>query len=142
MTADPHRLRHLKGCHPALIERIQHVIQAMEVLGYELLLTQGVRTVAQQQALYRQGRTRPGKIVTNCDGIVRRSNHQVKADGFGHAVDVAWRIDDEVTWEGPWAILGAVAANNDLVWGGNWRTFPDRPHLELPPSSVPTAGNG
>lgn len=29
-----------------------------------------------------------GKKVTNCDGYIKKSNHQAKADGYGHAVDI------------------------------------------------------
>jgi peptidoglycan L-alanyl-D-glutamate endopeptidase CwlK len=135
MTADPdpHRLRHLRGCHPELAYRVRALIDALAHEGHTILLTQGVRTAAQQAALYAQGRTRPGKVVTNCDGVTHRSNHQPKADGYGYAVDVAWRIRGLVTWEGPWDRLGTLAAAHGLTWGGTWVRFPDRPHLELPP---------
>lgn len=135
--SDPHRLRHLRGCHPELAWRVAALLGALEREGHFAILTQGVRSVAQQQALYAQGRTRPGKIVTNCDGISKVSNHQPKGDGYGYAVDVAWRLDDgTITWDGPWELLGTLAAAQGLEWGGNWLRFPDRPHLELP-SPVP-----
>jgi peptidoglycan L-alanyl-D-glutamate endopeptidase CwlK len=134
---DPHRLRHLRGCHPELQWRVQKLVEALEHSGLDILLTQGVRSVAQQQALYSQGRFRPGKIVTNCDGVVKVSNHQPKDDGYGYAVDVAWRIKGRITWEGPWSTLGQLATAHGLVWGGNWK-WQDLCHLELP-SPVPTA---
>ena len=138
---DPHRLVRLRGCHPDLKARIVALIAALEQQGLDLVITQGVRSVAQQQSLYAQGRYKPGKIVTNCDGLVKVSNHQPKADGYGYAVDVAWRTaHGEITWEGPWDRLGILAAAHDLQWGGNWTRFPDRPHLELP-SPVPSARN-
>lgn len=135
---DPHRLVRLRGCHPELKARVKALIEELAQQGLELVLTQGVRTVAQQQALYAQGRYKPGKIVTNCDGLVRVSNHQPKSDGYGYAVDVAWRnAHGDITWEGPWPTLGTVAAAHGLIWGGNWTTFQDRPHLELPPLAAP-----
>lgn len=137
---DPHRLVRLRGCHPDLKARVTALIDALARQGLDLVLTQGVRSVAQQQALYAQGRYKPGKIVTNCDGLVRVSNHQPKADGYGYAVDVAWRnAHGEITWEGPWDLLGALAATHGLTWGGSWIRWQDRPHLELPPSfAAPT----
>lgn len=136
---DPHRLVRLRGCHPELKARVVRLVEALAHEGLHVILTQGVRSVAQQQALYAQGRYKPGKIVTNCDGLVKVSNHQPKADGYGYAVDVAWVIEGRVTWEGPWETLGQMAHTHGLVWGGTWTRFPDRPHLELPPSwSVPT----
>jgi hypothetical protein len=74
--------------------------------------------VAQQQALYAQGRYKPGKIVTNCDGLIKVSNHQPKDDGYGYAVDVAWVIDNRVTWEGPWPRLGVLATAHVFVKPG------------------------
>ena len=134
---DPHRLVRLRGCHPELRQRVIGLIKDLEAEGLDVVLTQGVRTVAQQQALYAQGRSKPGKIITNCDGLVKVSNHQPKADGYGYAVDVAWRTSrGEISWEGPWETLGSLAAAHGLTWGGTWGSFPDRPHLELPPSSA------
>ena len=139
---DPHRLVRLRGCHPDLKARVVALIAALEQQGLDLVITQGVRTVAQQQALYAQGRYKPGKIVTNCDGLVKVSNHQPKADGYGYAVDVAWRnAHGEIEWIGPWETLMTLAESFGLVAGGRWTTFPDRPHLELPPSfAAPTVG--
>jgi len=139
---DPHRLVRLRGCHPELKARVTALVATLSERGLDLVLTQGVRSRAQQQALYAQGRTKPGKVVTNCDGVVKVSTHQPRADRYGYAVDVAWRRQDgTITWEGPWETLGVVAESLGLRWGGRWTGFPDRPHLELPPSSVPTAGN-
>lgn len=133
-TADPSRLRRLQGCHPELAFRVRNLVRALAHAGTPIVLTQGVRTLAQQQALYAQGRTKPGKIVTNCDGVRRMSNHQPKADGYGYAVDVAWLTPTGgVTWEGPWETLGTLAQAHGLIWGGKWATFPDRPHLEYRP---------
>ena len=33
-------------------------------------------------------------------------------------VDVAWRTNGSITWEGPWPTLGALAAAHGLTWGG------------------------
>jgi peptidoglycan L-alanyl-D-glutamate endopeptidase CwlK len=135
---DPHRLARLRGCHPELKARVLTIIAALARQGHQVVLTQGVRSAAQQQALYAQGRYRPGKVVTNCDGVIKVSNHQVKADGYGHAVDVAWRTTrGDVTWEGPWETLGRLAQTHGLIWGGTWR-FRDLCHLELPPLCAPT----
>ena len=135
---DPHRLVRLRGCHPELKTRVERLIAVLARDGLDLVLTQGVRSVAQQQMLYAQGRSKPGKIVTNCDGVRHPSNHQPKADGYGYAVDVAWRVAGSITWEGPWNRLGMLTSEHGLVWGGMWERFPDRPHLELPPLSAPT----
>lgn len=125
----------LEGVHPRLIASITRILYAMNELGFSMLVTDGVRTTAQQQALYRQGRSAPGKIVTNCDGIKSKSNHQAKEDGFGYAVDLAFLVDGHASWDEvmPWDLYGAMVRSQGLIWGGDWRTaLRDRPHAELP----------
>ena len=138
---ESHRLVRLRGCHPELVVRVIDLVARLEEAGHDIIITDGVRTAAQQAALYAQGRTSPGKIVTNCDGVHKLSNHQAKGDGLGYAVDVAWRVEGRITWEGPWDYLGQVAEECGLSWGGRWSTFPDRPHLEWHPT-VPIVTNG
>jgi peptidoglycan L-alanyl-D-glutamate endopeptidase CwlK len=123
----------LDGVHPALVEKTGRILAAMSALGFPMLVTDGVRTVTEQAALYAKGRTAPGKIVTQCDGELKRSNHQVKADGFGHAVDCCFLVDGKPSWDDalPWRLYGETAKALGLKWGGFWTT-PDRPHVELP----------
>jgi peptidoglycan L-alanyl-D-glutamate endopeptidase CwlK len=123
----------LEGVHPELVEKVQRVLAAMAALGYPMVVTDGVRTAAQQHALWQQGREKPGPIVTNADGVVKKSNHQPHEDGFGHAVDCAF-VDEhgQPSWDDkwPWATYGACAQALGLRWGGTW-AIRDRPHIEL-----------
>lgn len=125
----------LEGVHPALVEKVKRIQAAMAALGFPMVVTAGRRTVAEQQALYAQGRTKPGAIVTNADGVTHRSNHQEKSDGFGHAVDLAF-VDGagQPSWaeHWPWNAYGACVQAVGLVWGGAWISIKDRPHCELP----------
>ena len=132
MTDDLHPK--LAGVHPELIEKVKRMLYAASDLGCPIVVTSGVRTIAEQRALYAKGRSQPGPIVTNVDGIIKKSNHQVKSDGYGHAVDFAFLVDGRPSWEEshPWYLIGAMAKCQGLVWGGDWTTFPDRPHVELP----------
>lgn len=100
-----------------------------------MVVVQGLRTIEDQQRLYAQGRTTPGPVVTNCDGVVKRSNHQGTPDhydGLGRAVDCVFWVEGKVSWEGPWSLYGETAKDLGLVWGGEWKSLPDRPHIELP----------
>lgn len=124
----------LEGVHPVLVDKVTRILMASAELGFPMLVTDGVRTVMQQQALYAQGRTAPGKIVTYMDGVKRPSNHQPKADGFGHAVDCAFLVDGKPSWDAglPWGLYGAMAKALGLTWGGSWKSIVDKPHIELP----------
>lgn len=130
----------LKGVHPQLVRVVELAIERSRV---DFTVLEGVRTPQRQAELYAQGRTKPGKIVT----WTLKSNHFVRADGFGHAVDLApWPID----WEGPArfpkfdAIAEAMfdAARElgvKIRWGADWdqdgkpreRGESDSPHFEL-----------
>lgn len=127
----------LVGVHPDLKAAVMAILDAMDILGFPMFVTQGVRTVAEQQALYAQGRTVPGVIVTNADGVKKPSNHQAKADGYGHAVDLAF-LDDPDTPKTeiydpamPWDLMGLMAEKRGLTWGGRWSGLVDLPHVEL-----------
>ncbi len=130
----------LLGVHPVLIAKVQAIIAAMGELGFVMLVTDGVRTVQDQQRLFAQGRTAPGRIVTQADGVENRSNHQPHADGLGHAVDMTFvgpgghPIWDDLS---PWNLYGEMCKALGLRWGGDDPAFIaahmiDRPHLELP----------
>lgn len=124
----------LLNVHPALIDKITRIKFAMVELGYPMMVTDGCRTVEQQQVLFAKGRTMPGRIVTMADGVKRRSNHQIHDDGFGHAVDMCFLVDGKPSWDGklPWTLYGLMAETLELRWGGRWSMPVDRPHVELP----------
>jgi peptidoglycan LD-endopeptidase CwlK len=133
MLTDRDRIK-LADCHPTLIERIDKVLVAMQAIGYTMAVTDGVRTTAQQQALYAKGRTAPGPIVTNANGVTSRSNHQTHGDGYGHAADCAFVINGRFSWDArlPWKAYGALGEALGLRWGGAFVSLHDLPHLELP----------
>ncbi len=111
--------------NPELVAKVKRLISLAKTRGYSLVVTQGYRSVAEQNRLYAQGRTRPGKIVTNARG--GQSNHNK-----GTAVDVAFVVGGEISWNDQlYAKLGPWAAAVGLKWGGNWKHFKDKPHLEI-----------
>lgn len=121
------------GLHPDLVKKVQQVISAMTALGFPMIPVQGLRTTETQQALFAQGRTAPGHIVTNADGVNTTSNHQAQKDGFGHAVDMAFLIHGQPSFDIklPWACYGACGTAVGLTWGGTFKTVADLDHLEL-----------
>ena len=129
-------LSNLKGIHPDLVKVMTEAIKDSPV---DFTITDGIRTVSEQAALYAQGRTKPGKVVTHVDGINKKSNHQIKADGYGYAVDLypfkngSVQVNDA---DGLKVIAGHIKdvankLNIKVEWGGDWISFKDFPHFEL-----------
>lgn len=130
-------LNSLKGVHPDLIKVMMEAIKESPV---DFTITDGGRTTAQQQALYAQGRTKPGGRVTNADGIRNKSNHQAKADGYYHAVDLYPYVGGKVDFNDKSNTLSVIAAHIkatakcmgvNIGWGGDWKGSWDKPHFEL-----------
>lgn len=95
--------------------------------GINIEVVQGLRTIAEQDALFAQGRTRPGLVVTRARG--GQSNHN-----YGLAVDVVPFTNGKPQWDAPnsvWVAIGAEGGKQGLEWGGNWKKFIDKPHLQL-----------
>ncbi len=128
--------KRLQGVHPDLVESCYLILAVMKILGHPMFIANGVRTVEEQNALYAQGRTNPGLIVTNVDGSdLTKAVHCPQEDGFGHAVDFAF--DDKSPWDSkhPWKAFGENAKALGLTWGGDWQTMKgDLGHIQLFPS--------
>lgn len=126
----------LQGVHPALVGAIEAVFEQMHAAGAPMFVVCGVRTAAEQAALYAQGRTTSGPIVTNKDGVTHKSDHQPQADHLGHAVDCAFvpTKDRHDAWDEawPWAAFGAAAeaAAPGVQWGGRWKQPADLDHVQ------------
>lgn len=122
----------LRGVHPRLVEAIGVLLEQMAAIGHPMMVAQGLRTAKQQAELYAQGRTTKGPKVTNANGVTTKSNHQSKADGYGHAVDLCFVSPEPFADSHPWTEMGVRAERLGLKWGGRWKSLPDRPHVELP----------
>jgi peptidoglycan L-alanyl-D-glutamate endopeptidase CwlK len=115
----------LEGVHPDLVRVVERAIQITTV---DFSVSEGLRTRDRQQQLFKAGAT----TTTN-------SRHLT-----GHAVDlVAW-MGSEVRWDWPLyhriadAMKRAAAELQiPLEWGGDWRTFKDGPHFQLPWAAYP-----
>ena len=114
----------LQKVHPRLAEKAMQILDLANTEGYQLRITQGLRTFAEQDKLYAQGRTRPGNRVTNARGGFSYHN-------YGIAVDFAFVVKGEISWdERLYKNIGRWAGRVGLEWGGGWR-FTDLPHCQL-----------
>ena len=127
--------RDILHCHPYLQDRWPHLRDLFQgTTGHDLILTCTWRSVEEQQRLYAQGRTAPGKVVTWVDGIKKKSNHNFYP---ARAFDVAVDIDPDVqkvvvSWDDPLYLpLIELCQILGLVSGGSWKRA-DLPHVEAP----------
>ena len=111
----------LQQVHPALAHRARKIIAFAKADGYELRVTQGLRTFKEQDDLFKK---RPK--VTNARG--GQSMHN-----YGLAVDFAFVVNGKISWDDKlYTRIGKWALNAGLEWGGGWRKFKDMPHVQLP----------
>ena len=69
-------MRDITLCHPRLQRLAGAWMKACVTQGIAVTIGETFRTVAEQDALYAQGRTKPGKKVTNAPGSSYSSQHQ------------------------------------------------------------------
>ena len=117
--------RRMTGVHTDLVRLVEHAIGISTV---DFLVLEGLRTPEKQQALLAAGASR-----------TLRSRHLT-----GHAVDLGALVKGELRWD--WPLYHQIAAamknaarqlNVPVEWGGDWRTFKDGPHFQLPWKEYP-----
>ena len=112
---------------PEVKPYVRALIVKAAAAGITIKAISGLRTYAEQNALYAQGRTKPGKKVTNARGGF--SNHN-----FGIAFDIGVFEGSKYIPESPkYKAIGAIGMDLGLEWGGNWKSIKDEPHFQLPP---------
>lgn len=114
----------LKGVDERLSMLVGYALAISEV---DFFVNEGLRTTAQQQKYYKNG-------ASKLDGINKKSKHQL-----GKAIDVyyvGWKNTDSANdprWD---KLINAfkIAGKNlglQLNFGYDWKTFVDKPHIEL-----------
>lgn len=117
----------MSGLYPPFEAEIDALLIAARAHGMDVGLFEGNRSWDRQAKLYAQGRTKPGKVVTQAQPGFSWHN-------FGLAADIVFRVNGKWSWaeSHPWAKLGALGKELGLEWGGDWKKFQDRPHFEWP----------
>ena len=94
--------------------------------GTPVLITSTYRDNESQNELYAKGRTTPGPKITNVQG--GHSFHQYRV-AFDFVPLNEFAIPQWSTKE-LWDKCGLIGEACGLEWGGNWKTFVDRPHMQ------------
>lgn len=107
-------------------ERAEKFIASCKAAGIDLLVTSTYRDNESQDALYAQGRTKPGSIVTNARGGESFHNYRC-------AMDVVPIVNGKPNWNTSdpiWAKVGAFGKQAGLEWAGEWKTFKETAHFQ------------
>lgn len=130
---DPRSERTLSSLHPGVQPVMRSFLVAAKAIAarqnLDVRAISGLRTYAEQDALYAKGRTAPGPRVTNARGGF--SNHN-----FGLAIDIGVFSGDGKTYHGTHKLyreLGPLGESLGLEWGGRWK-FNDEPHYQFCPA--------
>lgn len=115
----------LVGLHPDLVRVMR---RAAATTSIPFAVIEGMRTIETQRQYVAKGASK-----------TMRSRHLT-----GHAIDIAPMIDGKITWAWPVyyklaPIIKAAAAAEGvpIEWGGDWRSFKDGPHWQLPWGKYP-----
>jgi len=121
----PTSLLRLQDVHPDLVKVVERAIQLSEI---DFTVLEGRRTKERQAELLKAGAT-----------TTMNSRHLT-----GHAVDLGAFVGGEVRWD--WPLYHKIAAavkqaakevGVPIEWGGDWKTFKDGPHYQLPWRAYP-----
>ena len=118
--------RDLNDLLPVVKDKVDTFLQSCKDSGIDLIVTSTYRDVESQDALYEQGRTTPGHIVTNARG--GQSYHNYRC-----AVDVVPVVNGKCDWDGShpvWADVGRIGKESGLDWAGEWVHFKELAHFQ------------
>ena len=130
MTFDERTERNISTLHPAVQPRAREFMLLALALaakhGVIVRIISGLRSNAEQDALNAKGRTAQGPKVTNARA--GHSNHN-----FGTAWDIGLFKGKAYLAASPiYREIGIASRSLGLTWGGDFRSFPDTPHYEVP----------
>ena len=122
--------RALDDLLPPVRQRAQAFVDACKQAGIDILITSTFRDLESQAALYAQGRTMPGKRVTNAKPGQSYHNWRV-------AFDVVPLRDGKPVWSTTgadgklWEQIGKLGEAVGLEWAGRWTRFREFAHFQF-----------
>ena len=111
---------------PKVKDMAETFLKECKAHGYNVVITHTYRDQKEQDALYAQGRTTPGNVVTNAKFGDSMHNYKV-------AIDFApVKADGSIDWADMEAFtaIGKIGEGVGFTWGGRWQSFIDVPHLQ------------
>ena len=117
--------RKLEDLHPAVEKLARAFVTKCAAAGVDVLITSTYRDHESQAALFAQGRTTPGKIVTNARPGQSWHNWRCAFD-FVPLVNGKAQWNDAATFDR----CGLIAESVGLEWAGRWKRFRELAHCQ------------
>lgn len=131
-SLSPTSEKNLRGVHPDLVRVVR---RAITITPVDFRVIEGVRSLERQKEMVARGSSQ-----------TMNSRHLRAANGVGHAVDIVPLVGGRISWAWPdyyplaEAIKDAARVEGVPVeWGGDWKSFKDGPHWQLPWKDYPAA---
>lgn len=126
--------KHLRNLNPDLARVMRKAAAIWPYKNQIFFVTCSLRTLEEQRKLVAAGASK-----------TLRSRHLPgKKTGLAHAVDIAIKLDGQVRWDWPLFVqaakvikAAAKAEGVTIEWGGDWESFRDGPHFQLPWAKYP-----
>lgn len=134
MSYSKRTLENLSGLNRKFRVKVEAFLAAAKAIevkhGITIEVISGLRSWAQQSALFAQGRTKPGGIVTNARAGSSWHNYGLAVDLGLFAKGKYLDASEPVRAARIYRELGALAVSMGLEWAGNWKSFPEGPHFQ------------
>lgn len=146
--------RLISDCHPIFQPLVRRLVSDWASSALDVVITCTWRSAQEQTELYAQGRTKPGRIVTNARAGQSAHNFAIRSSGLATpaalAIDVVplrfgkpvWGLagdgidenpaDDQVDDVELWQRVRKCAEDLGLVSASRWKAFREWPHIEHP----------
>ncbi len=149
--SDKPTLERINLLHPAVREEVKNIYlnEIIPALSGKAIcrFAYTLRTFAEQDALYAQGRTKLFDDKGKRLGVVTKAKGGQSIHNFGLALDIVLLKDsnsdgkfESASWEtnvdfdkdgkADWMEVVNIFKRNGWIWGGDWKSFKDAPHFE------------
>jgi len=128
-------IENLGSLNKKALAKLEPFIVQVELMlapkGVTVEVISGLRSWSAQAALYAQGRTKPGRIVT-------KARPGSSWHNYGLAIDLGLfkngiYLDERKPAESDklYAEIGRIAEANGIEWAGHWKSFAENPHFQV-----------
>ena len=119
--------RNIDDLLPVVAAAAHAALDECKAKGLDVLVTCTYRSNVEQDALYAQGRSKPGTVVTNAKA--GQSMHQYRC-----AIDIVPMVNGKPEWSGRspvWQQIATVFKKHGFEWGYEWKRFKEMPHFQM-----------